>query len=83
MKKVIKIMILFLLGVAALFAAYLYIKQQTVDSRQRSMANTAAISSMFLSSVSLLWAAPGLWKNSRSHMDWLLKMKVILKPGKN
>lgn len=52
MKKVIKIMILFLLSVAALFAAYLYIKQQTVDSRQRSMANTAAISSMFLSSVS-------------------------------
>lgn len=45
-------MILFLLGAAALFAAYLYIKQQTVDSRQRSMANTAAISSMFLSSVS-------------------------------
>lgn len=52
MKKSIKIIILFLLGVAALVAAYLYIKQQTFDSKQRSMANTAAISSMFLSSVS-------------------------------
>ncbi|MCD8060823.1 MAG: hypothetical protein LUE13_00555, partial [Akkermansiaceae bacterium] len=31
--------------------AYLYVKQQTFESKQRSMSNTAAISNLFLSSV--------------------------------
>lgn len=90
MKKVIKIMILFLLGVAALFAAYLYIKQQTVDSRQRSMANTAAISSMFLSSVSQQYhcrfsTLGGTWSLEKFTKSYGLAFEneVILKPGKN
>lgn len=52
MKKALKIIVFLLLGVAALFMVHLYVEQQTFESKQRSMANTAAISNLFLSSVS-------------------------------
>lgn len=52
MKKIIKITALLLLGTAVLYTTYVYTKRQMSDIKVRSMANTAAISSIFLSSVS-------------------------------